>query len=169
MLYHTCTHSMAMMLAAVDVVGGGVCERFPGLTVAFLEGNCSWAPWLLWRLDEWLEMSAAYDHPDLTLAPSAYFRRQCYLSVECDEEPAEMVTRYGLEDRSCSPPTTPTPTPNTPSRWTGSCQCLTDQTKRKFRGIIAPSSTGWSSRFFSAYVQAEVGWVCIEYHRKRAN
>ena len=79
-----------MMLAAVDMVGGGVCARFPGLTVAFLEGNCSWAPWLLWRLDEHWEMSAAYDHPDLTRAPSEYFRRQCYLSVDCDEEPAEI-------------------------------------------------------------------------------
>ena len=82
MLYHTCTHPMGMMLAAVDIVGGGVLERFPDLRVAFLEGNCSWAPWLLWRLDEHYEMSAAYDHPDLKMEPSAYFRRQCYLSVE---------------------------------------------------------------------------------------
>lgn len=98
MLYHTCTHPMGMMLAVVDIVGGGVLERFPRLKVAFLEGNCSWAPWLLWRLDEHYEMSAAYDHPDLRMAPSDYFRRQCYLSVECDEAPAEMVSRFGLED-----------------------------------------------------------------------
>jgi predicted TIM-barrel fold metal-dependent hydrolase len=98
MLYHTCTHPMGMMLAVVDIVGGGVLERFPDLTVAFLEGNCSWAPWLLWRLDEHYEMSASYDHPDLKMEPSDYFRRQCYLSVECDEEPAEIVSRYGLED-----------------------------------------------------------------------
>jgi predicted TIM-barrel fold metal-dependent hydrolase len=43
-------------------------------------------------------MSAASDHPDLTMEPSAYFRRQCYLSVECDETPAEIVSKYGLED-----------------------------------------------------------------------
>ena len=43
-------------------------------------------------------MSATYDHPDLTMEPSAYFRRQCYLSVECDEKPAEIVSKYGLED-----------------------------------------------------------------------
>ena len=98
MLYHTCTHPMGMMLAAVDIVGGGVLERFPNLNVAFLEGNCSWAPWLLWRLDEHYEMSASYDHPDLKMEPSEYFRRQCYLSVECDEAPAEIVAKFGLED-----------------------------------------------------------------------
>jgi predicted TIM-barrel fold metal-dependent hydrolase len=133
MLYHTCTHSMAMMLAAVDVVGGGVCERFPGLTMAFLEGNCSWAPWLLWRLDEHWEMSAAYDHPDLKIAPSEYFRRQCYLSVECDEEPAEMVTRYGLEDRivfSTDYPHADSKYPKSVDRFLR--MPLTDQTKRKF-------------------------------------
>ena len=32
--------------------GGGVLERFPRLKVAFLEGNCSWLPWVLYRLDE---------------------------------------------------------------------------------------------------------------------
>ena len=26
-------------------------ERHPALQVAFLEANCSWVPWLLWRLD----------------------------------------------------------------------------------------------------------------------
>ena len=133
MLYHTCTHSMAMMLAAVDVVGGGVCARFPGLTVAFLEGNCSWAPWLLWRLDEHWEMSAAYDHPDLTLAPSAYFRRQCYLSVDCDEAPAEAVTRYGLEDRivfSTDYPHADSKYPHAVERFLH--MPLAEQTQRKF-------------------------------------
>jgi hypothetical protein len=31
---------------------GGVLEKFPNLRVAFLEGNCAWLPWLLYRLDE---------------------------------------------------------------------------------------------------------------------
>ena len=133
MLYHTCTHPMAMMLAVVDVVGGGVLERFPGLTVAFLEGNCSWAPWLLWRLDEHYEMSAAYDHPDLKMEPSEYFRRQCYLSVECDEEPAEMVSKYGLEDNIVFS----TDYPHADSKYPGSVERflqmpLSDQARRKF-------------------------------------
>ncbi len=52
MLHHTCSHSMGMMLATVSFCGGGILERFPTLKAAFLEGNCSWAPWLLWRMDE---------------------------------------------------------------------------------------------------------------------
>ncbi len=63
-----------------------------------LEDNCSWAPWLSRRLDEHYEMSAAYDHPDLKMEPSEDSKRQCYLSAECDEEPAEIVSKYGLED-----------------------------------------------------------------------
>ncbi len=88
MMRHTCTHPMSMMLALVDISGGGVCERFPKLRVAFLEGNCSWAPFLLWRLDEHYEWREEYDGQHLTMKPSEYFKRQCYLSIECDEEPA---------------------------------------------------------------------------------
>jgi predicted TIM-barrel fold metal-dependent hydrolase len=93
MLRHTCTHPMAMMLALVDVVGGGVLERFPNMRVAFLEGNCSWAPFLLWRLDEHYEWRQEWDAKDLKMKPSDYFKRQCFLSIECDEEPA----RYAVE------------------------------------------------------------------------
>ncbi len=93
MMRHTCTHPMAMMLAVVDMIGGGVLERFPNLRVAFLEGNCSWAPFLLWRLDEHYEWRHEYEGQNLSMKPSEYFRRQCYLSIECDEEPA----RYAID------------------------------------------------------------------------
>ena len=41
-----------LMLAVGSFCAGGVLERFPNLRVAFLEGNCSWLPWVLYRLDE---------------------------------------------------------------------------------------------------------------------
>ncbi len=89
-LHHVVSHPVEMMLSMVSMIGGGVLERFPRLRVAFLEANCSWVPWLLWRLDETLEPGtwAGLQHPDLRLKPSAYFGRQCYVSVESDEEPA---------------------------------------------------------------------------------
>lgn len=91
MMSHTCTHPMAMMLAVVDIIGGGVCERHPKLRFAFLEGNCSWAPFLLWRLDEHREWRYDWEGQDLKLEPSEYFKRQCFLSIECDETPAHLT------------------------------------------------------------------------------
>src|SRR5207244_1349657 len=98
MMRHTCTHPMAMMLAVVDMIGGGVLERFPTLRVAFLEGNCSWAPFLLWRLDEHWEWRQQWEGKALTMKPSDYFKRQCFLSIECDEEPASLAIQGLGED-----------------------------------------------------------------------
>ena len=98
MMHHTCCHSMELMLAVVSMIGGGVLERFPGLKVGFLEGNCSWAPWLLWRLNEHYELSGRFESPELKLEPKEYFQRQCYVSVEPDEDPAACIEGSGLED-----------------------------------------------------------------------
>jgi len=84
---HVVSHSLEMMQACVSMCMGGVLERHPGLRVAFLEGNCGWAPWLLWRMDEHIEWRGAVEAPDLTRPPSEYFKRQCWVSIECDEEP----------------------------------------------------------------------------------
>src|ERR671935_2608579 len=52
MLSHTFSHPVEQMLAAASFCGGGILARHPDLRVAFLEGNCSWLPFFLWRLDE---------------------------------------------------------------------------------------------------------------------
>ena len=96
MMMHTVCHPMEMMLATVSFIGGGILERFPKLQVGFLEANCSWAPWLLWRLDEHFELSGRFESPELKLEPIEYFKRQCYVSVEADEEPTKFVEQFGL-------------------------------------------------------------------------
>ena len=83
-LQHTSSHSMEQMLALSAMTLGGVMERFPRLKVAFLEGNGSWLPWWLWRLDEHAE---GYPEEKLKLKPSDYFYRQGYVSLEADETP----------------------------------------------------------------------------------
>jgi predicted TIM-barrel fold metal-dependent hydrolase len=85
---------MGQMLGLGSFLGGGILERHPQLKVAFLEANCSWLPWLLWRLDEGYEREGDIAMPDLTMPPSAYFKRQCLVSVEPDETPA----RHVIED-----------------------------------------------------------------------
>ncbi len=98
-MFHTCSHPMELMLAVVSIVGGGVLERFPALKVAFLEGNCSWAPYLMWRMDEHVEFAGAYEPNSLTMDPSKYFRRQCYVSIEADELPAKVIEDFDFTDR----------------------------------------------------------------------
>jgi predicted TIM-barrel fold metal-dependent hydrolase len=89
---------MEQMLGLGSFVAGGIFEHHPALKVAFLEANCSWLPWLLWRLDEGYEREADVFMQDLTMAPSEYFMRQCWVSVEPDETPARyMIDAYGSD------------------------------------------------------------------------
>ena len=81
-------------LPEVKVTAPKVLERHPTLKVAFLEANCSWLPWLLWRLDEAYELEGDLDMGELTMMPSAYFKRQCVASVEPDEIPARYTVDF---------------------------------------------------------------------------
>jgi len=84
---------IGQMFGVGSFLCGGILERHPTLKVAFLEANCSWLPWLLWRLDEAYELEGDLDMRELTMPPSAYFKRQCIASVEPDELPA----RYAID------------------------------------------------------------------------
>jgi len=81
------------MLAVGKFCAGGVLERFPKLRVAFLEGNCSWLPWLLYRLDERWDLRKEFAGEPLSLKPSDYFLRQCFISVDVDEDLVRDVIR----------------------------------------------------------------------------
>jgi len=86
------------MLGLGSLVCGGVLARHPQLKVAFLEANCSWAPWLLWRMDESYELEGDVFMPELTMRPSEYFKRQCFVSVEPDEAPARhLIETFGSD------------------------------------------------------------------------
>ena len=74
-----------LQLAVSAFCSGGVLEKFPTLKVAFLEGNCAWLPWLLYRLDERAELHGALTDVPLSRKPTEYFLDQCYISVDVDE------------------------------------------------------------------------------------
>jgi predicted TIM-barrel fold metal-dependent hydrolase len=85
-----------LMLAVGSFCAGGVLERFPKLRVAFLEGNCGWLPWALYRLDERWEMRKDYCNEPMSLRPSDYFLRQCFISVDVEEDlVGDVVKRIG--------------------------------------------------------------------------
>jgi predicted TIM-barrel fold metal-dependent hydrolase len=86
-IVHIASHSVEQMLACMDIIMGGVMERFPRLRFAFLEAQCGWLPFWLRRMDEHHEWREPYgEMTHLPMAPSEYFRRQGYCAVECDEE-----------------------------------------------------------------------------------
>jgi predicted TIM-barrel fold metal-dependent hydrolase len=85
-----------LMLAIGSFCAGGVLERFPKLKVAFLEGNCSWLPWSLYRLDERWELRKEYASEPLSMKPSDYFIRQCFISMDVEEDlVADVIRRIG--------------------------------------------------------------------------
>jgi predicted TIM-barrel fold metal-dependent hydrolase len=95
-MWHTFGQPLGVMFVATCLTAGGVFERFPRLRVGLLEGNCTWAPWLFYRLDEHYEWVGRYEVPELRRKPSEYFRDHCFLAVEADEETVpQYVERFG--------------------------------------------------------------------------
>ncbi len=92
-LSHVFYHPVEQQMALASFCGAGIFERHPRLRAAFLEGNCSWLPWLLWRLDEHWELFGDVQY-QTKLRPSEYFKRQGYVSVDCEENPVKYAIDY---------------------------------------------------------------------------
>lgn len=120
------------MMGLGSFLGGGILHRHPKMKVAFLEANCSWLPWLLWRLDEGYEREGDIFMTDLTMPPSEYFKRQCFISVEPDEIPA----RHTIADFGCDQLVFSTDYPHGDSKYPHAVESflklsLSDEDKRK--------------------------------------
>ena len=85
-LNHASAFPLELMEAMSALIVGGVLERFPGLRVGFLEGNCGWLPWWLDRLDDQWKKYGGGEEIHLSAKPSEYFRRQCFIGTDVDEE-----------------------------------------------------------------------------------
>jgi predicted TIM-barrel fold metal-dependent hydrolase len=84
---HAVAFPLSLQMAMMDIVCGGVLERFDRLRVALFEGGAGWVPWWVDRLDEHHEL-APYASPFIT------------------DKPSRLVSRYIDESRlfwSCEP------------------------------------------------------------------
>ena len=81
---HACSHPHEQQMACLSLTCGGVLDRHPGLRAIFLESGCGWIAHWLERLDEHVE-SWSFASAPLPLAPSDYFRRQCFITAEPGE------------------------------------------------------------------------------------
>lgn len=95
---HAIRNPVELMGAIASLTTGGVMERHPKLRAAFLEGTAGWVHWWLWRLDDQWEKFGPGCERALSMLPSEYFRRQCYIALDVDEEPAvEAVNQVGAD------------------------------------------------------------------------
>ena len=73
-----------VMSCIAYLLAGGVCERYPNAKFIFLEANGGWlVPWLE-RLDHHCR-KFQWEVTDLSLLPSQYMKRQCWISFDPDE------------------------------------------------------------------------------------
>jgi predicted TIM-barrel fold metal-dependent hydrolase len=95
---HAIRNPVELMGAIASFTTGGVLDRHPKLRAAFLEGTAGWLYWWLWRLDDQWEKFGPGCEYQIEMLPSEYFKRQCYIALDVDEEPAlDAVRNMGAE------------------------------------------------------------------------
>ncbi len=82
---HMIAHPFGQMAVVMDMIAGGVLDRYPALRVGFFESGLGWIPYWLDRLDEHFEVMGHHT-PWLKRRPSEIFAAQCFVSMEPDEQ-----------------------------------------------------------------------------------
>jgi predicted TIM-barrel fold metal-dependent hydrolase len=97
---HACSHPLEAQMAFLSLLDAGVLERHPRLRVAFLEAGASWVPHWLWRLDEICYATMPGENArNVTMKPSRYFARQCWVAIELEEPCLRQVIEMIGADR----------------------------------------------------------------------
>lgn len=73
------TLHQAVERSLVDLVLGGVLEKFPRLKIVSAENDVGWIPYLMWRMDSlYSRLAALAPSVKLSVKPSEYIKRQVY-------------------------------------------------------------------------------------------
>jgi uncharacterized protein len=82
---HTIGHTFEQIASTINVVYGGILERFPRLQIGFLEGMVGWVPMMGERMDAEYERRP-FEAPTLTKKPSEYLKSgQIFFGCESEE------------------------------------------------------------------------------------
>ena len=86
---------MAMATHLAAIIFGGALERHPGMRVVLGEAGVGWIPYALERMDyEWEDQ---FQHLELKMKPSEYWRRQMFVTFQQDETGIANIDRVGAE------------------------------------------------------------------------
>ena len=99
---HTLEHPFPLMIQLTDMMFSGVFETFPKLKFAFLEGGCSWVPFMMDRMD--YEFDSVFGVPVrkfMKKKPSDIFRdtESIWVSCEVGERSIKQVMDFCGSDR----------------------------------------------------------------------
>ncbi len=84
------------MSSLTELIFSGVLDRYPKVKPVIMEVGAGWLLWLLQRMDGRSEMFGPYLDRSLSMRPSEFFRRQCYVTIEPDEHAVKHLVEYGL-------------------------------------------------------------------------
>jgi predicted TIM-barrel fold metal-dependent hydrolase len=88
------SHPLEQQMACMDLICGGVLDRFPRLRFAFMEAGGGWLPYWLARMDEFYE-KIGHLAPGAKIKPSEYFARQCFCTCEPDDVALKVADTLG--------------------------------------------------------------------------
>jgi len=97
--WHTVVHPHEAQMALLSMMTRGVFERFPRLRVAYMEAGSGWLPFWLWRIEEHLELAGWLEAPECTKSPVEYWKRNCWITTECEEQLVYHVIEELGDDR----------------------------------------------------------------------
>jgi predicted TIM-barrel fold metal-dependent hydrolase len=79
-----------------SMIFSGVLEKFPRIRLVLGESGIGWIPYVVWRMDaEWEDQ---FKDLSLTMAPSEYWKRQCWATYQTDPIGIKLLDELG-EDK----------------------------------------------------------------------
>jgi len=96
---HLFSHVPEQMITMTGVILGGVLEKFPKLTVGFMEAGCGWLPFWMEHMDEEYE-KRKHEAPLLQQDPSEYVKNgRVYIGCEPEEKMIPIAAEWVGEDQ----------------------------------------------------------------------
>jgi len=80
-----------------NLIFSGVLDRFPELRFISVESGLGWVPYLLETADHQYEAQHLWDE-GMTIRPSEYFKRQCYVNFWYEASGIQQRDRIGVEN-----------------------------------------------------------------------
>ena len=78
-----------------SMIYSGVLERYPRIRLVLGESGIGWIPYVLWRMDaEWEDQ---FKDLSLRMAPSGYWKRQCWATYQTDPVGVKLIDELGAD------------------------------------------------------------------------